>query len=262
MFCQARLVELQSRRQDFRKHDIAMFAILADPLPTLGDFAVRQAIDFPLLSDEWGRAVRSAGMRDEQVQQHNEEAGILVSRAQLDDVAYPGMFLIDGDGIVRERHLPADIRIQESAASLLEEGFGVEAEPLAVRLEAGSGLMSACSWTDVAAYRPWLHFRLNVVVSVVHGPPPGASEAGMPFGIEVVRRQGLEIGSVSLRSRRSRPLPGDLCQDEYHVTVPLLFTEDVGAAVADVRVCHRPPGQVSPADVQLSVPIDRTAAIV
>jgi len=255
MFCQARLVELQSRRLEFRKHGIAMFAILSDRVSALRDFAEHHGIDFPLLSDEWGRAARSLGVLDEHVRQHNAEAGILVPQAQLDDVAYPCTFLLDGDGIVRERRLPADIRLQESTASILEEGFGIEAEPVIAVQEVRAQGISIRAWTDVASYRLWLRFRLKMTISMVHGQAVAPIDAALPFRIELADRKGLQAGPASLMSRAHGLRPGEMGMcTEYQVAMPLVFTEDTGASSLDVvvRCCQ----QASSAEaLPLTVPV-------
>lgn len=108
------------------QHGIAVFAITNDPVGVLAAFAAHHGITYALLSDEWGRVTRALGMVDEEVVRHNQEAGIPAPPQPLDGVAYPGAFLLDGDGIVRDRRFPPDVLRRESSASILRDVFGVD----------------------------------------------------------------------------------------------------------------------------------------
>ena len=111
-------------------------------------------------------------MLDEHVRRHNEDVGIFVPEAQLDAVAYPAHFCSTATGSCGSSMLSARRSGAGERAMVLEEGFGVEAAPVSVVQEARSQALSVRAWTDVASYRPWLRFRLNLQITVAEGLPP------------------------------------------------------------------------------------------
>ena len=82
-------------------------AISYDPLKVLQEFGKRKRILYPLLSDPKSKTIGAYGIRNK------EMAG-----KRFDGVPYPGTFIVDTNGIVREklfykdykkRHLAKDI---------------------------------------------------------------------------------------------------------------------------------------------------------
>ncbi|HVA23272.1 MAG TPA: redoxin domain-containing protein [Chloroflexota bacterium] len=69
------LVELQKIAGELASRDVAPFAISYDSVETLGAFAERNAIGYPLLADEGSNAIRGLGMLDEDLDQHHAEMG-------------------------------------------------------------------------------------------------------------------------------------------------------------------------------------------
>jgi len=92
-----------------------------DPPKVLRNFAEKQGITYPLLSDEDSRVIRGYGILN------REMIG-----GQFEGVPHPGTFLVDGDGVVvaklfregyRERHGPEEL-IQSARGARTETGGG------------------------------------------------------------------------------------------------------------------------------------------
>ena len=63
-------------------------------------------------------------MLDEDIQARNTALGLSLPSEQVEGAAYPGIFLLDGDGIVREKRIFSDVRIRENIATMLGKVFG------------------------------------------------------------------------------------------------------------------------------------------
>ena len=74
-----------------------MAAVTYDSRETLEDFAIRKGIDYPLLADPTTETIRRWNLLDPDASTNN-----IVSGA-APNVAYPGYFVLDPAGIVRER---------------------------------------------------------------------------------------------------------------------------------------------------------------
>jgi len=208
---------------------------------------------------------RALGVVDEQVVKHNEAVGMAVPQDRLDGVAYPGAFLLDEDGVVRERRFPPDVRQRESAAIWLEEGFGRDATPLGPISEVFSRNVLVRAWTDVAAYHPWQRFRLKVTIAVqssqflYSGSP---EEVNRSLRVQVTAVEGLDVGAVQMPGSHRRSLAGQgevrVYGGETLLTVPLMVAGNASIKSIDVTV-HFQTGSIDgseePGELRLMVPI-------
>lgn len=80
---------LRDRRADFEKAGVDVYAISRDHPWSHTAWSLALDLDFPLLSDWEGDAVRAFG--------------IAQTFEGLDEIATRSAFLVDGDGVVRER---------------------------------------------------------------------------------------------------------------------------------------------------------------
>ena len=84
--CTGEICEMRDAADDFINDTVATLAITCDSMFSLKEWATREGIDYPLLSDFWphGATARAYGV-------FNEERGC----------ALRGTFLVDADGVVR-----------------------------------------------------------------------------------------------------------------------------------------------------------------
>jgi hypothetical protein len=86
-------VELERSLETIAAQGYGLCAISYDSVEILRDFAQRRAITYPLLSDADSSIIRAFGLFNEQVAAEGRDFG----------VPYPGIFLVDATGVVRER---------------------------------------------------------------------------------------------------------------------------------------------------------------
>ncbi len=75
----------------FEAAGIKLYAISYDDQQALSEFAEKQAIPYPLLSDLGSRVIRDYGILNDQI---GEEGGLLYG------IPYPGVYVTDEDGVV------------------------------------------------------------------------------------------------------------------------------------------------------------------
>ena len=119
-----------------------MLAISPDPPEIRARFAERYGVEFPLLSDTDSHVIRAWGLFNDQIEPDHAYFG----------VPHPGMFLVDDQGIVFDKHFGPDHRIRESVASSVQERFGLDTGHKGVRLDTGHGLIRA--WLTAPTIRP------------------------------------------------------------------------------------------------------------
>jgi len=107
---------LQRARKDFEAHGLGIAAITYDNPETLGDFAERKGIDYPLLADPTSETIRRYGLLDPDATPAN-------IGSSAPNVAYPGYFWIDREGVVRERFIDARYDDRRTANGVLTSVF-------------------------------------------------------------------------------------------------------------------------------------------
>ncbi|MBI3998762.1 MAG: redoxin domain-containing protein [Armatimonadetes bacterium] len=79
-------------------HGLGLCSISYDSVEILRDFAARRGITFPMLADPDSAIIRRFGLLNERVAPDSRDYG----------VPHPGIFLVDAEGIVRERLFEED----------------------------------------------------------------------------------------------------------------------------------------------------------
>ena len=128
----------------------------------------KHEITYPLLSDEGSVMIRSLGLFNEHLEQQQAAYG-RPARADQFGVPYPGTFVLDEGGVVRQKHFEQSYRVRPTRSLILEWALpGEQAAPEAMAsLPGGSIVVRA--WTDEPTYRPYQQLRLHVRLVV----PPG-----------------------------------------------------------------------------------------
>jgi hypothetical protein len=101
-----------------KKQGVGVAAISYDSVAVLKNFADRQHITFPLLSDPESRIIRAFGILNETVTAGTPFYGI----------PYPGTFVVDPTGKVLSKHFEDDYRERVSASDILALEFGQRSE--------------------------------------------------------------------------------------------------------------------------------------
>jgi hypothetical protein len=104
-------VQLQAAKQRFEAQGLKLAAISYDSPAILKDFASRHKIDFPLLADPNSEIIRS-------FQVLNAEA-----KGMTKGMAHPGYFVIDTNGIIREKYFEAKYTDRFTANNVIGKLF-------------------------------------------------------------------------------------------------------------------------------------------
>jgi len=181
-------------------------------------------------------------MLDEDLEQHHAEFGRPVSDDQR-GVAYPGVFLLDREGIVIRKRLHPNYRRRDTGPGLLEELLGVPAAEHGPEQVAPGEVVTVRAYLDSPTYR-W-HQQLQLILEVtvapgwhVYGTP--IPDGYVPLGVEVEPISGLETGRPSWPAPHPFRLEG--LDEEFWVhegtvrgSVPLTLTADPGAGDVTIR---------------------------
>jgi peroxiredoxin Q/BCP len=102
------LVQLQADLKKIEAAGVQVVGISYDSVEVLAKFADRRKITFPLLSDPGSKTIRAYGLL-------NPEA-----KGKAQGVPYPGIMVIDKDGIIRAKLFLDGYRQRHSTDALLK----------------------------------------------------------------------------------------------------------------------------------------------
>jgi len=133
-------VELERDLKSIRKHGLGLAAISYDSVAVLKNFADRQRITYPLLSDPESKIIRAFGILNESVKPGTAQYGI----------PYPGTFVVDPKGRVLSKYFEEDFRERVSASDILAGRFGEPAYASRATVEAKHVRLTTGASTSVA----------------------------------------------------------------------------------------------------------------
>jgi hypothetical protein len=247
---------------------VALFAISYDSVEILRDFAATHGITYPLLSDEGSHAMRGLGLINARVQEDHTLYGIKPNPRHV-DLPYPGVFVLDHNGIVVQKRFHESYRERDTGTGLIAEALGIFRDPPPPVVAAGEPVLTARAWLDSPTYVFFQRLALTVEVSIapgfhVYGQPPGDGLTALSVEIEPI--PGLEVGLA--RWPAPRRFDGELWVHEgvVRTTMALTFAAAPGGGdhVLGVTVHYQACDNASclaPGSVALRVPV-REAALV
>jgi hypothetical protein len=224
---------------------VALFAISYDSVAILRDFAGAHGISYPLLSDEGSQVIRALGLLNERVQEDHAHYGIAPNPRHV-NLPYPGVFVLDAAGCVREKRFYESYRQRETGSGLVAQALGIFVEP-APPAAGVAPAVQARVWLDSPTYAWFQRLALIVELTVMpgfHVYAEPASSGLVSLSIEVQPIAGLEVGPATWPAPRRFRLPG--LADELWVhegavrgMLPLTFTAPPGSGNHVVRVTVR-----------------------
>ena len=236
------LVELQKIAGELASRDVAPFAISYDSVETLGAFAERNAIGYPLLADEGSNAIRGLGMLDEDLDQHHAEMGGAVRDDQR-GVCYPGVFLLDERGIVVQRRFQRNYRVRESGLGLLEQALNVSLPGAGPSASVDRERVRISVHLDSPTY--WRYQQLRAVVELdiasgYHVYAPGSPDDYVSLGVEV-SADAVEVGELLWPAARPFSIEGldeqlQVFEGSVRVAVPFELIIQRGEPMGDRAV--------------------------
>jgi hypothetical protein len=102
-------VELESQRARFGERGLEVAALSYDSVTVLKEFAVRRGISYTLLSDPESAIIRRFGLLNPDYPAGDRAHG----------VPYPGTFVVDAEGVIREKYFAREYTERRTAGSVL-----------------------------------------------------------------------------------------------------------------------------------------------
>ncbi len=157
-------MELARNADKIRAAGLGLAAVSYDSPALLKNFAERQKIGFPLLSDSDSKTIREFGLLNEEVPKDSFAYG----------VPYPGIFILDSAGMVTAKYFEADYKERDSTGLILLRQFGIEPETAHDSQRAKH--LTVTTSSTAGALRPGLKFELTIDIAMdprVHVYAPG-----------------------------------------------------------------------------------------
>jgi peroxiredoxin len=198
-------VELQARSPEFEQAGASLFAISYDPVAVLADFAESQGITFPLLSDEGSHTIRRLGLLNQHVAEQQAYYGRGVE-PRHEGIPYPGIFFLDEDGVVVDRHFELSYRVRPAPDILLAELVPAADANAAIAARAEAEGVQLLAWIGSATYRPYQKLHLHLIIQLdedlhLYASPVPASFT--PLTVEVAPIENLVVEPIQTPA----PLP-------------------------------------------------------
>ena len=133
-------------------------------------------------------------------------------------IPYPGSFVLDEAGIVRERHFEQSYRNRPTAADFLESSFDAASSRAGVRASTETNELQLVAWLRTDTYYPYQKLVVRVGIQVrpglhVFGAP--IPEGYVPLTIEVAPVEGLELRELTLPAPQPFQIPG--LDEQFHI---------------------------------------------
>ena len=217
-------MELQSHKAEFDAAGIMLFAISYDSVESLGAFADRYGVEYPLLSDVGSRVIREFGILNTLVRPDETE---------YYGIPYPGSYLVDESGTVIAKFFNRQYQVRETAPAMLRDGFNLPVEPasLSHAEAAGEGVtVHAELMTKELHPRQrsliYVNLELDKGLHVYGGPIP---DGYVKTEVHATGTEGLEFGEPEFPPTKPFRIEG--IDDEFHtfdgkveIVVPVVST--------------------------------------
>lgn len=209
---------------------IALVGVSYDPPEVLKGFTEKHGLTYPLLADVGSRVITALGLLDRELIAHHERFGIETKEWQH-GVAYPAVFVIDGDGVVTAKRVREHYRAREGSHQLLEEALGISLPALGAAVTESAPRVRVSAQLDGERYVRWEETRLHVSVDVedgwhVYGAPVPAGYTALTVAVTSIPE--VRIGAPRLPAPhpfRVEGLDEDFVAHEgrLEVLVPVAF---------------------------------------
>ena len=261
------LVELQQVLPALDQAGVAAFSISYDSSDVLADFAAREGITFPMLSDEGSEVISRLGLRNDRVHEQHAVFGF-TPNPKHEGVPYPGVFVLDEEGLIVGRRFFDLYRERETGSGLLERALGLDIAIHGAMSESTAGSAHVSVRLDADDYKSHQRVWLYVDVDLDPGGHVFAvpAEAGFTaLDVEIDSIDGLFVGSAEWPASTPLDIEGvgadiPVYEGSVRGAIPLRFFMPRGAG--DLTVTGRVRLQVCtatmcdlPGSVEFALPI-------
>lgn len=211
-------------------------------MPILAAFADEFGIRYDLLSDVGSHTIRRLGL----VNRHVEQLQAHYERPYEEDrhgsTPYPGVFTLDEQGVVVDRHFEVSYRVRPSATVVLGDLFAQQDPPVQARATVEWGEVAA--WLHTDAYHAQELLQLHVAIALrepFHTYVEPVPTGYVPLALELSGPEALDVGEIALpvgEPWRIRGLPEQfrVVGGEIRTTVPFVIASASGTASLELRI--------------------------
>ena len=252
---------------------MALFGLSYDTVEILARFAEKHGIAYPLLSNQGSHVMRGLGLLNPRVQEDHAAYGIAPNPRHV-DLPYPGVFLLDEQGIVTAKRFHESYRERDSGAGLIAATLGVVATEPGPAAAGPDDPVRIRAWLDSPTYCMFQRLHLNVETAIaegfhVYGEP--VPDGYTPLSVDVAPIDGMERGSIAWPAPRRFAIDG--LPEEFWVhegtiraSLPLTFTAAPGAGDHVLRATVRyqacsPTDCLPPSELCLELPVKEVALV-
>lgn len=237
------------------REDIFVVAISYDPVASLARFTAKFGITYDLLADVGSLEIERLGMLNDTIV---EEVGAwgLEFGARHNRVPFPGVFLLDEEGIVIEKKFDRSHRVRPSGSVLVADLTGEELPALVSGTAAGPGV-GAKAWLDEGTFFPaqrlYAHVRIRIEEGLhlyvpplaegyvplrvlINGPNVTAEASELPTG-RSFRVEGLEETFLVVDGIVDVKIPFYVSDE---ATEDVTLTVQIGYQACTENVCYGP----------------------
>lgn len=200
--------------------------------------------------------IRALGLINARVQEDHAVYGIKPSPRHV-DLPYPGVFVLDRDGVVRDKRFYESYREREAGGGLIAQALGIITPPATPVVGTDGPEVGARAWLDSPTYAFFQRLALTVEVAVAPGRTPPS--------VEIEPIDGLEVGPTRWSPAGPIDGPGAGAGPRVHEglvrgTIPLTFSAPPGGGdhVLGVTVRYQAGGEATgrgPSSIRLEVPV-------
>ncbi|MQA00632.1 MAG: redoxin domain-containing protein [Dehalococcoidia bacterium] len=232
-------MQLQRYLDGFNAAGIRVFAVSYDSQEVLGRFSDEFGIEYPLLSDENSEVIRRFGILNTLVRPEESVYGI----------PYPGLYLVDEDGVVVEKVFHQRYQVRDSAQSVLRSRFGATLD-MSENPHAEASSAQAHVSATLAAEQLVPQQRVNLYVRFALEPGLHIYGREVRSGyfateVEVAAPEAVQVGASEYPPTRPFRMAGvdedfEVLDGEIEIAVPLTSTVTDGETVPlDVTVRYQ-----------------------
>lgn len=234
---------------------MALFTVSYDSIAILRDFAAAHGIGYPLLSDTGSHVMRGLGLINERVQEDHAAYGIAANPRHA-NLPYPGVFVLDRDGVVVQKRFFESYRERDTGSGLIAQVLGIFSEPAAPAVATDGAVVRARAWLDSPTYAFFQRLALTVELDIApgfHVYGETAQDGLTPLAVRIDPIDGLEVGAAHWPR-------ADVHEGRLRGTVPLTFTAAPGdgdhtlGVTVHFQACDDSSCLV-PASVRLELPV-------
>lgn len=189
---------MERRRRDFERQGFQVAAVSFDNVETLNHFAERMGIHYPLLSDSQSKVISAFGLLNQSIPTDHPLHGI----------PNPGVYIINEEGIVREKFFMQKYSDRFTAGHVLVRGLGRNAD--AARAEHETNHLYLESSASDKIVRPGNQFTLVLSVNLkpkMHVYAPEVKGEYIPIQWKMESAEGLVDFSILYPKAETLYLP-------------------------------------------------------